>query len=333
MVAGELHRAQQQVGDELLLGLALDLAEDELEVLGADGLEVGRHAVPERRHELHELDDPLRVGPLVDAVEGAGAGAVERRRHGLVRGQHELLDEAHAVEALVAHDARHLPRFVEDELRLRQVEVERAALVAALAHQLRELVHRQQRGDERGEGPARFPVAVHDRLGLRVGEAGRTADDAVVEGRLLHAPAGVEVDHDGLGEPVPALDEAADVARERVRQHRHDPVGEVDRRAAEVGLLVERPSFAHVVRDVGDVHREAIASVGPTLDSDGVVVVARRLRVDGDGEPAPEVGSPRHLAGADRGAPRGAPLPPLPGGRRRAARTWRRSPSGRRRDP
>ena len=113
--------------------------------------------------------------------------------------------------------------------------------------------------------------------------------------RLLDPPRRVEVDHDGLGEAVPALHEAADVARERVREHGHDPVGEIHRRAAEVGLQVERPPLAHVVRHVRDVHREAVAPVTPALDPDRVVVVAGRLGVDGDGEPAPEVGPAGHL--------------------------------------
>ena len=113
--------------------------------------------------------------------------------------------------------------------------------------------------------------------------------------RLLDPPGRVEVDHHGLREAVAALHEAADVARERVREHGHDPVGEVDGRAAEVGLLVERPALAHVVRHVRDVHREAVAPVAAALDPDRVVVVARRLGVDGDGEPAPEVGPAGHL--------------------------------------
>ena len=65
--------------------------------------------------------------------------------------------------------------------------------------------------------------------------------------------------------------------------------GEVDGRAAKVGLLVEGAALAHVVRDVGDVHGEPPAAAGPGLDPDRVVVVARRLRIDREGGPAAEV--------------------------------------------
>ena len=80
-------------------------------------------------------------------------------------------------------------------------------------------------------------------------------------------------------------------------QHRHHAVGEVDGRAAEVGLLVERAPLAHVVGDVGDVDREPVAAVGAPFDPHRVVVVARRLGVDGDREPAPEVRAPPRLRG------------------------------------
>ena len=91
-------------------GLPVDLPQDELEVLRADLVQVRGHAVAERGHEVRELLDPLRVGLLVDAVEGGHVGLGEPRRHRLVGGEHELLDDAHAVEPLAGHDAGHLRR-------------------------------------------------------------------------------------------------------------------------------------------------------------------------------------------------------------------------------
>jgi hypothetical protein len=104
VIARQPHRAQQQVRHELLLGLALDLLEDGLEVLRPDLLELGGQAVPERRDELRELLDALGIRLLVDAVEGGRSRVRELLRHRLVRGQHELLDGAHAVEAGVGDD-------------------------------------------------------------------------------------------------------------------------------------------------------------------------------------------------------------------------------------
>ncbi len=116
-----------------------------------------------------------------------------------------------------------------------------------------------------------------------------------MEGRALHAAVAGEVDHDRLGEPVAPLDEAAHAARQRVRQHGHDGLGEIDGRAAQVRLLVEARALSHVVGDVGDVHGQAPAPVGPPLDPDRVVVVARGLGVDREREPAAEVRPPGGL--------------------------------------
>ncbi len=142
-------------------------------------------------------------------------------------------------------------------------------------------------------------VAVDDRLGLLVGQLRGAADDTVVELAPDDTPLGVELDHDRLRQPVLSFDEAADAARQRVRQHRQHGPGEVDGRAAKVGLLVEGAAFAHVVRDVGDVHGEPPAAAGPGLDPDRVVVVARRLRIDREGGPAAEVAARGGLFAAD----------------------------------
>ena len=228
--------------------------------------------------------------------------------------------------------AGHLALRVEHQLGLRQVEVERPALEAAPAHQLRQLVHRQQRLDQRRVALPQPRVAVDDRLRLLVRELRRAADDAVVELRAAHAALAVQLDHDRLGEPVLALDQAADAARQRVRQHRHDVVREVDRGAAEVGLLVERAALAHVVRHVGDVHGQAPAAARQALDADRVVVVARRLGVDRERGPAAEVRArrprPRPRPGGRRAAPPARPPRERRCGSAYLARTTLRSTPG-----
>ena len=220
------------------------------------------------------------------------------------------------------HDARHLPGLVEHELGLGQVEVERAPLVAALAHQLGQLVHALEERHQGRELPAQLGVAVHDALHLLVRHARAAPDHAVVELGLADLALGVELEDRGLGQAVLALDEAADVAGERVRQHGHHAVGEVDGRAAEVGLLVERRAGPDVVRHVGDVHGELPAAAGQAVEADGVVVVARRLGVDGDGVPVAEVGAARDVLRAAPSSARAPPPRPPPAGRRRAGRTW-----------
>ena len=145
---------------------------------------------------------------------------------------------------------------------------------------------------ERREPLAQLRVAVHDRLDLLIGHAGGAADDAVVELGLLHLAPAVELEHDRLGQAILAVDQAADVRGEGVGQHRHHARREVDRGAAQVGFLIQEASLGDVVRDVGDVDGQEPVAVRQPVEADGVVVVARRLGVDGHGGPGPEVGAP-----------------------------------------
>jgi hypothetical protein len=85
-----------------------------------------------------------------------------------------------------------------------------------------------------------------------------------------------------------------------VRQHRHNAVWEIDRRPAQVGLLVEHSTLGNVVRHVRDVDGEAPA-VAARLDADGVVMVARVSRVDRHRRPGAEIAAPDDLLGLDAG--------------------------------
>ena len=78
----------------------------------------------------------------------------------------------------------------------------------------------------------------------------------------------------------------AEIVGDALRQHRHDPVGEIDRVAALQRLAVERRAGPHIGRDVGDRDRddEAARVVGIVVrrGMDGVVVVLGVGRIDGD---------------------------------------------------
>ena len=65
------------------------------------------------------------------------------------------------------------PAASEHQLRLGQVEVERPALVAALAHELRQLVHALEQGHEGRESLAQRLIAVDDGLDLLVASCAR----------------------------------------------------------------------------------------------------------------------------------------------------------------
>ena len=124
-------------------------------------------------------------------------------------------------------------------------------------------------------------------------------DDAVVQLVADHVALGVDLHQARLHEAIDLRVERTQPRRQLVREHVHGALGEVDRGAALVGLLVERAPLPHVVRDVGDVHAEPVVAVRQALDGDGVVEVAGVLAVDGHRRHGAEVGAALDVLGLD----------------------------------
>ena len=108
----------------------------------------------EARGELFELHDAARFGLLMDTVERRDAKIFKPDGDALVGGEHEFLDEAVGPGALGAGDAAHLALLVELDDRLGKVEVDGAALFAALVHENGEALHALEFWDEvRSDAP------------------------------------------------------------------------------------------------------------------------------------------------------------------------------------
>ena len=207
-VAGLAERAQHQVAEDALLGLALD-ARGQLLIharrdgnvfrdlvhariaaaamgvaplaAGLDALD-GQSAEAERVAEaggqLFKLDDAAGLGLLVDAIDRGHAEVFKPGGDALVGGQHELFDEAVGPGALGLGDAAHLALLVELDDRLGQIEVDAAALFAALVHEAGQMAHAFEAGNQRGVARAGFGVAFQDGVDFGVGHARGGADDA-----------------------------------------------------------------------------------------------------------------------------------------------------------
>ena len=100
-------------------------------------------------------------------------------------------------------------------------------------------------------------LAREDGVDVRVGHPLVAVDDAVVHLVAHDLPAAIDFHQARLHEPIDVRIEAAQAGGELVREHVHGALGEIHRRAALVGLLVERAALLHVVRHVGDVHARA----------------------------------------------------------------------------
>ena len=202
-----------------------------------------------------------------------------RRRH--VGRQHALLDEAVGVVAHQGVDGGDTALVVELETGLRGVEVNGPALGPRLVQGLEEAMQFLEVGYDPFEAFGQGRIGVHHQGGhLVVGQAGLGAHHRREE--LGAADLAVQADQH-LATEAEAVDlrvEGAEAVGEDLWQHGDDPVGEVDRVAAAMSLLVQGRARGHVGGDIGDAHQQAPA-LGLALAVDGVVEVTGVGAVDG----------------------------------------------------
>ena len=124
----------------------------------------------------------------------------------------------------------------------------------------------------------------------------------------------------------------AQVVRQRLRQHRDDAVGEIDRVAALAGCPVERVAGPHVPGDIGDRHQQPVAAgIGRVVvgrGPDRIVEIAGVLAVDGDEVDVAQVGAALDRPPAAPWRPAPAPRAERPSAVRPATATIRLSAFG-----
>src|SRR5690606_34784962 len=99
------------------------------------------HDVAEVRNELHEVLQLLLIRVLMDAIEEWHLQPVEVLSYGLIRSEHELLDDHLGNRTLALNDICRLAVLVDENLRLCEVEVNRAAIHPLLAQTQRQALH------------------------------------------------------------------------------------------------------------------------------------------------------------------------------------------------
>ena len=169
-------------------------------------------------------------------------------RRGDVGSDHIILDQPVGVEPVARRDRGDPPLLVEHDLAFGQVEFERPALAARGEQRAPARPQRLQRGiDELGRHPAldrrhrtgrrgNFdPVLIRRvdrRLRVFIGDVGRDTDFRAGESPRLERPVLADMQMTGQRRPVLARLQRTDIGRQFLRQHRHDPVGEIDAVAA-----------------------------------------------------------------------------------------------------
>ena len=291
-VIGLALAAQDQVVDHLVVGCVPGLLQHPLEGLGTDHLPLGEVQV-DGVQELAQRFDLRGVRAFVHPVHAGLLALLQGDGGGHVGGDHELLDQAVAVQPLAPGDGLHAPRIIEDHLAFRDVEVERAARLPRLQKRAERPVKRlQDRLQQRPCGLVGTPV--HGLLNLLVGQARGRAHDGAQEAVLHRRPFGVDPDFADQAAALLLRAQGTPSVGKRLRQHGHHAVGEVDRVAALLRRLVEDAAAFHVVRHIGDGDQQMPAArvlrIVVGLRPDRVVEVACVRAVDGDQRHLAEVG-------------------------------------------
>ena len=118
-------------------------------------------------------------------------------------------------------------------------------------------------------------AARYRKLRLLVVQPRRRPDHDAMESVRALAAVGADHHADRQRRPIFERTQRAQIVGDALRQHRHDAVGEVDRVAARQRFAVERRSRPHIMRYVGDRHRDDMTA---RLRGSGRVRHARRRR-------------------------------------------------------
>jgi hypothetical protein len=227
----------------------------------------------------------VRVGALVDAEERLPAPAGEQPGDGLVREDHQLLDQRVRVRLRLEPGLLDAAAAVERERDLRARDAERAACEAPLAELERDLLGKPEPFREVVVG---LLAAGEDRLRLPVAEPSPASDHGAVERRLAGLQRHAEGHFDRDAQPLDVRSQRTRVVGELVREHRRDEPRDVDGERALGRAAVERRACRHEPRHVRDVDPDP-DPVALALHRDRVVEVLRGLGVDREREQVAQV--------------------------------------------
>ena len=92
---------------------------------------------------------------------------------------------------------------------------------------------------------------------------------------MAHATLRVELNVDGKRQAVLVGTQRAQIVRQALGQHGQHAIGEIHRRRAMAGFQIDMSVPSNIVRNVGNMDTQLVATLGRTLQRDGVVKVAR----------------------------------------------------------
>ena len=255
----------------------------------------------ERLEVILERNQLLAARRLVVAVHDRRLLRLQRlgRRH--VGRDHVILDQLVRIEPLARRHRQNAPLFVEHHPALRQIEVERPPLLPSREHRLpaspkgfqgpfddlrrdrRRLLQLRHRA---GGGGDLHLILIHRRLRVFVSNIHGDSHSRTGEAPALQLPVLRHLQVADQRRAILALDQRADMRRQRLGQHRNHAIREIDAVAALPRLLVQSGARADVEADVGDrddrLPAAGILEIVVGRRPDGVVMIARVGGVDCD---------------------------------------------------
>ena len=144
------------------------------------------------------------------------------------------------------------------------------------------MAHEFEAWNKRGIALANFGIAFKDGVNFGISHARSRADNAFDNLVTFDAASWVELHDAAQHQAVFAGSQAADVARELLREHWNGAIGKVDAGAAQARFEIEICSRTHIFGHVCNMYLQLIAAFCALVDEDSIVKVAGCFAVDGD---------------------------------------------------
>ena len=230
--------------------------------------------------QLFKFEHFLGIGLFVNAVKRGDTAQLQVVRHGLVRGEHELFDQAMRDITLATDNSGHAAFGIEGKHALGQIEIHRATPRAPGIENQRKIAHIAKPAGQRRIARTGNRIALDYLIYRCVRHALRGTNDARREFRILDFAVIIELEEHAHYEAILMRIQRAHAVRQLLGQHGHGAIGKIDGSASQTSFAVERRIPRDIVGHVGDVHLKMPAS-RPPFDVYSIIEIACRFAIDG----------------------------------------------------
>ena len=280
-VIGLSHRAQHDHVDQLRMLTPCRLIKQAVELRGGQPLALGQH----HANRLHGLVQGLHfvgVWLFMHAVNEIRLGFFQRFSGADIGHDHKLFHQLMGVKPLAKRHRGHHAFIRQHNLPLGQIKMQRLALFARLFGGPVSGPKRLERGFQNWRGDL-IGRAINRCLRLVVGKRRRRFHQPAREPVGLPAPVFIKLDAERHTGPLNPGMQRAQIARERLGQHRHHTIRKIGRVAALFRLDIKLRAGADIMRHIGNRHPDDMpVTIRVGHGANRIVPVAGVCRVNGE---------------------------------------------------